>query len=273
MNKQFLNYFNEYIKSFNAHPVLEEALIYSFNSNGKLIRPYLFFAMLEDLNIKETYLEIAIAIEMIHTYSLVHDDLPAIDDDDYRRGKLTCHKAFGEDVAILVGDSLLTHAFDLITKSELSPEIKINIIKEFTYASGIGGMIGGQILDVKNECNPNLSLIELQTIHDKKTAMMIELPIKCAMLISTSIHEDALNASRDLGLLYQIQDDYLDSYGDFEKIGKKINADANKTTYTSLLPKEELEATISKLGKQILNEYNQFPKTQSLIEKIIKREG
>lgn len=273
INQEMYEFYEQYIISLQAEQTLTEALLYSFKSNGKLFRPHLMWTMLKDLSVEQSHLPIAAAIEMIHTYSLVHDDLPAMDDDDYRRGKLTCHKVFGEDIAILTGDALLTHAFDLIASSELGAAVKVEMIKAFTNASGASGMIAGQVMDVKNENDPNLTESTLELIHDKKTALMIELPIKCALLIAGVENDEALKAARKLGLFYQIQDDYLDTYGDFEKMGKMVNADSDKVTYTTLYSKNELEQYMSSLASEIANAYTDFTNTKELVNTIIQREG
>lgn len=273
INQEMYEFYEQYIISLEAEQTLTEALLYCVKSNGKLFRPHLMWAMLKDLNVEQSHLPIAAAIEMIHTYSLVHDDLPAMDDDDYRRGKLTCHKVFGEDIAILTGDALLTHAFDLIANSELDATVKIEVIKALTNASGASGMIAGQVMDVKNENDPNLSESTLELIHDKKTALMIELPIKCALLIAGQTNDAALEAARKLGLFYQIQDDYLDTYGDFEKMGKMVNADSNKVTYTTLYSKAELEQYMTGLASEITKAYTDFANTKELVNTIIRREG
>lgn len=273
LNTEFYAFYRDYILSLNCESSLEEALIYSFDSNGKLFRPNLFWSMANDLGVTNPYFEIAVAIEMIHTYSLVHDDLPAMDDDDYRRGKLTCHKVFGEDIAILTGDALLTHAFDLIANVDLAPNQVVKLFKAFTSAAGASGMIDGQVMDVKNENDPNLSLETLKIIHDKKTAMMIELPIICAQIVANEFNQTTLTAARELGLFYQIQDDYLDTYGDFEKMGKATNADSNKVTYSTLYTKQQLEEVIQSLASNILDAYKSFDNTKDLVETIVKREG
>lgn len=270
---EFYDFYRDYILSLNCDKSLEEGLIYSFESNGKLFRPNLFWAMARDLGVNAPHFEIAVAIEMIHTYSLVHDDLPAMDDDDYRRGKPTCHKVFGEDIAILVGDALLTHAFDLVAKAQIDAERKVKLFQAFTLAAGASGMIDGQVMDVKNENDPQLTLETLKIIHDKKTAMMIELPIICAQVVADVPNCASLQAARKLGLFYQIQDDYLDAYGDFEKMGKATNADSAKVTYSSLYTKSELVTVIEELGTQILDAYTGFEQTKQLVETIIKREG
>lgn len=272
-NEMFYNRYNQYIDSLGVDPILDQSLKYCFNSNGKLFRPMLMWSMLKDLENDDQAMDVALAIEMIHTYSLVHDDLPAMDDDDYRRGKLTTHKVYGEDIAILTGDALLTQAFDLVANSGYQPSQIVELIQAITSASGATGMIGGQVLDVKNENDPNLSQTTLEVIHDKKTAMMIELPIKCAFILSSVTEPTCLAAARKLGLFYQIQDDYLDTYGDFDKIGKATNADVNKVTYTSFYSKLELEAYIEQLGNEILMAYDKYPTTKGLIKTIIQREG
>ncbi len=273
INEQFYNTFNTYLDKLNAEPTITEAIKYSFNSNGKLFRPTLMWAMLEDLGITNRYFEIALAIEMIHTYSLIHDDLPAMDNDDYRRGKLTCHKVYGEDIAILAGDGLLTHAFELIAESGLEPTQVVKLIKAFTSAAGINGMIGGQVMDVKNENDPNLSEQTLETIHDLKTAMMIELPIKCALIIANLNEDHPLRGARTLGLFYQVQDDYLDTYGDAQKMGKATQADNAKVTYTSLYEKDQLVKYMEDLANQILVDFCDYKQTQQIIKRIIQREG
>ncbi len=273
LHEQFYDQYNNYIESLGCEPTLEEALKYSFNSSGKLFRPSLFWAMLKDLGIDDRYFEVAIAIEMIHTYSLVHDDLPAMDNDDYRRGKLTCHKVFGEDIAILTGDALLTQAFDILTRVKVSESTLVQLLVAFTSAAGVSGMIGGQVMDVKNENDPNLSLETLEIIHDKKTAMMIALPIKCAQIIAGVTDDDCLRGARKLGLFYQVQDDYLDMYGNFEKMGKAVNADADKVTYSTLFEKSQLEKYIEQLASEILMTYDGYSSTKNLVLTIIKREG
>lgn len=271
-NKQFYAFYNDYITSMNTTSTLKDAMLYTFNSNGKLFRPSLFWSMLKDLNIAENHFEVACGIEMIHTYSLVHDDLPAMDDDDYRRGRLTCHKVFGEDIAILTGDALLTHAFELIAMANISNSKKVAILTAFTTAAGAQGMIDGQVMDVKNENDPDLTIDMLENIHDKKTAMMIELPIKCAQIIAADTDKNCLRAARMLGLFYQIQDDYLDSYGDFDKLGKATNADINKITYASIYSKSELESIIESLSLDIKETFNNYPSTLNLIKSIVNRE-
>lgn len=271
--EKFYTWFEQYIDQFSIDSTFNEAIKYVYVSKGKLIRPKLFWAMLADLNIKDEFVELASAIEMIHTYSLVHDDLPAMDNDDYRRGRETCHIKYGEDIAILVGDALLTHAFGLIAEADISPEQTVMLLKAFRDAAGINGMIGGQVLDVKNENDPQVTSDLLEQIHDLKTAKMIELPIKCAMIVSGNISDEKLEAIRKLGLLYQIQDDYLDTYGDFEKTGKAVNSDDMKVTYTTLYSKEQVLVILNDLEHDIKKAFANCPNVLELINMILKREG
>lgn len=271
--EKFYAWFEQYIDQFSIDSTFNEAIKYVYVSKGKLIRPKLFWAMLADLNIEGEFVEVASAIEMIHTYSLVHDDLPAMDDDDYRRGRKTCHIKYGEDIAILVGDALLTHAFGLIAEADVSPEQTLMLLKAFRDAAGINGMIGGQVLDVKNENDPQVTSDLLEQIHDLKTAKMIELPIKCAMIVSDNVSAEKLEAIRKLGLLYQIQDDYLDTYGDFEKTGKAVNSDDMKVTYTTLYSKEQVLVILNDLEHDIKKAFANCSNVLALINMILKREG
>ncbi|PKR79393.1 geranyl transferase [Halalkalibacillus sediminis] len=220
---------------------LQEALSYAVSAGGKRLRPILMLSTFEAFSddIKKA-LTPAVALELIHTYSLIHDDLPAMDNDDMRRGKPTIHKKFDESTAILVGDGLLTLAFQLITESsELGAEEKIYIIHQLSKASGINGMIAGQFLDLRAEGEP-LSEEKLNYIHQKKTGELIRAAIKIGSYLggATPPQIEALNDyGHYLGLVFQIQDDILDIQGDETELGKPIGSDVdqNKTTYPSLL--------------------------------------
>ncbi len=270
--EQFYEQFNLYLQTLEYIPPINEAIKYSFVSGGKLIRPRLFFACLKDLEIEDEHWQVALAIEMIHTYSLVHDDLPAMDNDDYRRGRLTTHKQFGDDIAILCGDSLLTHAFDLLATSNLNPQIIVKMIQATTSAAGVNGMIGGQVLDVQNEKNRNLKESELERIHELKTAKMIQLPIVLAHLIAGCDDLSAIKGASKLGLYYQIQDDYLDKYGNEQKMGKKAGSDEGKLTYTDLYSKPQLETYLAQLQDEIKQAFANYPKVLQLVELLIGRE-
>ncbi len=271
--EQFYQRYEQIINDQDMPFELSEAMKYAFISNGKLFRPKLLWAALTDLQSDDMYIDLAIAIEMIHTYSLVHDDLPAMDNDDYRRGRLTCHKVFGEDIAILVGDSLLTMAFELVANLNLPAETIVKLITAISTAAGSSGMIGGQVLDVKNESNLELKVADLEIIHDKKTALLLELPIKCANIITGFDGADSCRAARLLGLLYQIQDDFLDTYGKFENTGKSNNSDEQKVTYSTLYSEAELKDQINDLSNQIKLLFNNWVAVSELVESIFMREG
>ncbi|WP_432202049.1 polyprenyl synthetase family protein [Staphylococcus warneri] len=222
---------------------LEESMLYSLNAGGKRIRPVLLLLTLDMLN--EDYrqgMQSALALEMIHTYSLIHDDLPAMDNDDYRRGKLTNHKVYGEWKAILAGDALLTKAFELVSyDSALSDTKKVKVIQRLGFASGHLGMVGGQTLDMQSE-DKAIDISTLESIHRTKTGALLTFAIMSAVDIAdTDEHTSAmLNEFSDhLGLMFQIKDDLLDIYGDEQKLGKKVGSDLenDKSTYVSLLNK------------------------------------
>jgi geranylgeranyl diphosphate synthase type II len=227
---------------------LQEAMRYSLLAGGKRIRPVLAIATLESLGGDgKLALPFGCAIEMIHTYSLIHDDLPAMDDDDYRRGKLTNHKVYGEAMAILAGDGLLTEAFGLLAqgaeKAELSVDVALDIIREATRFAGARGMINGQVQDMENE-NRSITLNELEEVHRRKTGDLITFSVRVGALIAGASKEmlDALTTfSYQLGLAFQIQDDILDVVGDQAIIGKPVGSDEHnkKATYPALLGIEE----------------------------------
>jgi geranylgeranyl diphosphate synthase type II len=234
---------------------LQEAMRYSLLAGGKRIRPVLAIATLEALGgEKELALPFGCAIEMIHTYSLIHDDLPAMDDDDYRRGKWTNHKVYGEATAILAGDALLTESFDLLAqgaeKANLSAATSMTIIKEAVRYVGGNGMINGQVLDMQSE-NQMITLEELEEVHRRKTGDLITFSVRVGALVAGAKKEtlDALTMfAYSLGLAFQIQDDILDVVGDQSVIGKAVGSDESnhKATYPVLLGIEESKARLER---------------------------
>lgn len=235
------------VPSSSLNTNLEESMQYSLNAGGKRIRPLLLLLTLDALNVDyQRGMKAAVALEMIHTYSLIHDDLPAMDNDDYRRGKPTNHKVYGEWKAILAGDALLTKAFDLVANDSLnSSDINIKLIQRLSYASGHLGMVGGQTLDMESE-HQSVELETLEMIHKAKTGELINFAVMAASEIAQvddNIKTYLKDYSLHLGLMFQIKDDLLDIYGDENKLGKKIGSDiANeKSTYVSLLGKEGAE--------------------------------
>jgi geranylgeranyl diphosphate synthase type II len=233
-----------------------KAVHYSVFAGGKRIRPILCLAAVEAVggNLAPA-IPIACALELIHTYSLIHDDLPAIDNDDFRRGKPTNHKVFGEAIAILAGDALLTEAFALLSRAEkmrLPAEKRLVVIQEIAQAAGISGMVGGQTLDVLSEkFIPNEDII--YEIHRRKTGALIVAAVKSGAIISNA-REDKIQALAkygiNLGLAFQIADDILNVEGDRELMGKETGSDAvhDKLTYPSLLG---LNLAKEKLAKYI----------------------
>ena len=224
---------------------LREAVLYSIHAGGKRIRPYLLLEVLDALNVPITlaHAQVAAALEMIHTGSLIHDDLPAMDDDDYRRGRLTNHKKFGEALAILAGDALFLDPYALIAQADLSSQAKVDLIASLSLASGSMGMVAGQVLDMEGE-GKHLNLEELQTIHANKTGKLIAFPFQAAGIISgldVSLQKDLKYIGELIGLAFQVRDDVLDVTASFEEIGKTPQKDlqAEKSTYPALLGLDE----------------------------------
>lgn len=220
---------------------LIEAILYSINAGGKRIRPLLLLELLEGLGLEltEAHFQVAAALEMIHTGSLIHDDLPAMDDDDYRRGRLTSHKKFGEAMAILAGDSLFLDSYALIAEAALPSQIKVNLIAELSLAAGTFGMVGGQVLDMQGE-GKDISLAELQNIHANKTGKLLTYPFIAAGLIAEVAQpqqEKLRKIGQLLGLAFQVRDDILDITANFEELGKTPQKDvaAEKATYPAIL--------------------------------------
>ena len=231
-----------------------KAVRYSVFNGGKRIRPILCLAAADavggDLG---SVIPIACALELIHSYSLIHDDLPAMDNDDFRRGKPTCHKVFGEDIAILAGDALLTEAFVLLSRTEkvrLSAEKRLTVIQEIAQAAGIDGMVGGQALDVLSEkFVPDEKT--LREIHRRKTGALIAAAVKSGAIISGAPKEKIQALAEygiNVGLAFQIADDILNVEGDRELMGKETGSDAarGKLTYPSLMGLEKAKEKLTK---------------------------
>lgn len=221
--------------------ILQESMLYSLTAGGKRLRPILLYASYETYGKRSNRVRnVALALEMIHTYSLIHDDLPALDNDDFRRGKKTNHKVFEESTAILAGDALLTHSFHLIaTDEELTDEEKVQLITWLTEASGPTGMVAGQILDIEAE-NKEVSLYTMEKVHALKTGKLISFAVQAGAYLGGATEEQQKHLqtfSHFLGILFQIQDDILDITGNVEKMGKPIGSDVenNKSTYPGML--------------------------------------
>ncbi|HEY2421918.1 MAG TPA: farnesyl diphosphate synthase [Neobacillus sp.] len=244
------------VESLDAPPMIKKSMQYSLEAGGKRIRPLLLFATLDAFGIdpKKGILP-ASAIEMVHTYSLIHDDLPSMDDDDLRRGKPTNHKVFGEALAVLAGDALLTFSFEVIGRipSDYATDaIKLKLVMELAKAAGAEGMVGGQVADMEGE-EKILSLEELEYIHIHKTGKLLGYSVLAGATMANATPtqlEHLSSFAHHLGLAFQIQDDILDLIGNQELIGKPIGSDTSnhKSTYPQLL---SLEGAMDALKTQI----------------------
>ncbi len=276
------NYITEINQSLNSlmaklpDSAVKEAMIYALSGKGKRIRPLIFIATLNSLAVDyKKYLDVACAIEMIHTYSLIHDDLPGMDNDDYRRGRLTCHKVYGESIAILAGDSLLNEACRvIIANRHLDANAKLELVDSLYFASGINGMILGQEIDILNE-DSLVNIDILNNMHKLKTGALIAVSFKMAAIIANVTPEPYLQTGFDLGLAFQIQDDILDVVGQFEKLGKPVGSDVsnNKSTYVSLMGIERSQEKIDQLFgniKQFLKSHDGPAKDIEAIVNLIK---
>jgi geranylgeranyl diphosphate synthase, type II len=218
---------------------LEEAMRYSLLAGGKRIRPVLALATADAIGRpRESVLPLAAALELIHTYSLIHDDLPAMDDDDLRRGRLTCHKVFGEDVAILAGDALYAEAFKLLLSQQAAnPANLVAVATRLASATGVQGMVGGQYIDVAETAPDGAD--GLRRLHELKTGRLIGAAIECVLLLDAAEGDARVVAFRafasELGVLFQIVDDILDVTGSREELGKPEGTDERlgKRTYVT----------------------------------------
>lgn len=235
---------------------VKEAAMYSLLAKGKRIRPIMMLTTLQSYGIDyKKYIDVACAIEMIHTYSLIHDDLPSMDNDDLRRGRLTCHKAFDEATAILAGDALLTEAFGVVCRNAfLTDNQKVQIVTLLSQAAGQSGMIYGQQQDLAFE-NKQATLEELKDIHTYKTGCLFQAPLVMAGIIARPTDlENLKKLGTMIGLLFQIQDDILDVIGDEATLGKKTGSDLKqgKSTYVSLLGLEKAQQEVETCYQETL---------------------
>lgn len=256
---------------------LYESMKYSLAAGGKRIRPMLLLAVIESLGgDAEKGYDAAVALEYVHTYSLIHDDLPAMDDDELRRGKPTNHIVYGEAVAILAGDAMLTQAFEIVGRTALSAEQKNQLLVALAKAAGANGMVAGQVRDIEGE-GKNLSLADLKHIHRKKTGELIQFAVYAGGIIekvSQEVHSKLTEFANHFGLAFQIRDDILDVIGSVEELGKNVGMDAehDKNTYPELMTLEgakealevELDAAIEEL-EQIEAYYAQDNKSVDMV--------
>lgn len=235
-----------------------DAMFYSLLAGGKRVRPRLLLALLKGYGKEESLgYPCAAAIEMIHTYSLIHDDLPAMDDDDLRRGRPTCHIAFDEATAILAGDALLSEAFGIVMKSECSAEIRGRLVELLSAYAGVDGMILGQTLDIAAERQPVSDIEALEEIHRHKTGKLLTLPLLCAAWLGD--HPQDIEALQQIGerigLSFQIQDDILDVTRSRQELGKSTSDEKNhKSTYVSLLGIEASQALADRYYEEAMQQ-------------------
>lgn len=274
--KTLKNEFEEYLQSTLQKDIpskTREAMNYSLMNGGKRVRPMILFALLQDAGVDpHSGFSCAGAIEMIHTYSLIHDDLPCMDDDDLRRGHPTCHKAFSEAIAVLAGDALLTKAFEIVLESDASDLQKVKLVKSLSECAGINGMILGQDLDMQTENHPLTSFDELKRIEIYKTGMLLSLPMRCACVLSQQ--EEHIEAWSQIGILlgiqFQIQDDILDKTQTSEVLGKSTSDEKNdKATAISLLGLQKASKIVLDLEQKIKDQLNQIPGDHDCFQQIL----
>ena len=260
---------------------LYESMKYSLLMGGKRIRPIITKAVIEALGgTWESYKDVICAIELIHTYSLIHDDLPAMDNDDFRRGKPTNHRVYGDGMAVLAGDGLLTYAFELVSNhSGLRPDQVVSIIRSLAKGAGPSGMVGGQSFDLESE-GKCLPLEELVVLHKGKTGALFSTAVEIGLIVmdaDSHIATSYLQYADYLGLLFQITDDILDVVGTQEELGKTPGSDErqHKATYVSILGLEEARARASEVAskaKAELEASNQYsPVLEGLIQYLMDR--
>jgi geranylgeranyl pyrophosphate synthase len=253
---------------------LEEAMRYSTLDGGKRLRALLVYATGEAFGVDVKDLDAAAcAVEMIHAYSLVHDDMPIMDDDDLRRGKPTCHKAFDDATALLVGDSLQTRAFEMLTDSALTATQQIKMVKTLAKASGVYGMAGGQAIDLES-VGKTVDLTHLQTMHELKTGALIRASVALGALAYNNISQQQLDKldsyAHSIGLAFQVQDDVLDVTADTETLGKAQGADIalNKPTYPALMGLEQAKQKAQDLISIAHQQLQSFEQDTSVLAKL-----
>lgn len=267
------NIFSDVISSMGLQKHTAEAMYYSISAGGKRLRPVLVMEFCRMCGgDPEKSLPAACAIEMIHTFSLIHDDLPCMDNDDMRRGKPSCHKAYGEATALLAGDALENMAFGTLAESTLPDNVKVKAIKELSYAVGMYGMIGGQVIDTEYESK--LDSEQLIEMYRMKTGALLKSACRMGCICAEadiSLIEKATEYADSLGLAFQIIDDILDIIGDAEKLGKPIGSDASngKLTYASINGIERSSEYAEELTQKALNALDSFDDNEFIKELTI----
>ena len=281
-NKERLNFYIDIIEkklaSYNnfdeenfPQKNLADAMNYSLSAGGKRVRPVL---MLEFCRLCggdfQKALSPAAAMEMIHTFSLIHDDLPCMDDDDFRRGKPSCHKKFGEAIALLAGDALENLAFEVIADCELPDRVKINLIRELSNAVGINGMIGGQVIDIENE-GKGISEDLLYKMHSCKTGALIKAACRMGCIAADADGKKLLNAgafAEKIGLAFQIIDDILNVAGDEKVLGKPVGSDIKhgKTTFVTIYGLEKSMQMAEALTNEAISILKEFDENEFIVD-------
>lgn len=266
-------------KELAKTPVLDDTLrasmAYSLMAGGKRLRPVLLMAAADALGVDGTkFLPVACGLEMIHTYSLIHDDLPAMDNDDLRRGKPTNHVVYGEGIAILTGDALLTLAFSVILRQRDVPaEALLRVVDEISRAAGAEGMVGGQVLDLAAE-NHRISMEELRRVHMGKTGALFRAALRSGAILADATEEQlaALTAyAEHFGLAFQITDDILDVIGTAEDIGKPIGSDEknHKSTYVSLTSLQEAQELARRTAEDAEQTLSMFTAEADFLRELV----
>lgn len=266
--------------ALNGQDEVVDAMKYSLTNGGKRLRPVLTLEFCKACGgDRHDAIEAACAVEFIHTYSLIHDDLPCMDNDDYRRGKPSCHKEFSEDIALLAGDGLLTHAFQIISDSDMSDSAKAKAVSLLAENAGVGGMLGGQVLDLKYEIG-NPTVKELLTVHKMKTGALIAAACIMGCIAAGADSAKIAAASKFayyIGIAFQIKDDILDVVGSSDKLGKPIGSDAdnNKTTYVTKVGLTKAQSDVELLTQKGLKELEVFEDSEfisMLADRLINRD-
>jgi farnesyl diphosphate synthase len=285
MSNDLLSTFEDYLvdnlpSSQSFHPIFEKALQEMLQAGGKRFRPMLLLSIVEAVNplLVKNALPAALAVETLHTYSLIHDDLPAMDNADLRRGHPTLHITFDEVTAILVGDALNTHAFNIIANAPLNNDVKIELVKLLSSDGGIDGMIIGQAIDCYFENTP-ITLEQLEFLHIHKTAKLIASSLKMGAVIAgldEQMQNELYKFGIDIGLLFQIQDDIIDETASEEEAGKTTANDGDKNSFVNLLGLDGAIKSADDLAKKCENSLSDFenivtPNLKELLFKYLYR--
>ena len=281
-NSEYLEYITRYLDEScfiwpnEPQQILFESIRYSLLAGGKRLRPIFTFEFCRMCGGQwRKAVEFAAAVEMIHTYSLIHDDLPCMDNDDYRRGKLTNHKVYGEAIAVLSGDALLTSAFNTIIRAAYTPETKVRAVEVLSACAGEIGMVGGQVLDILSE-ERQCTQQEVLDIQRRKTGALIKAACVLGVLAgggtATQVHAAETFADH-LGLAFQIRDDMLDVIGDAKELGKAVGVDENKNTFVQLYGLEACDQMVHEHTQKALDALSCFTDTGFMTELANKLTG